>query len=285
MNSASLDEPSTVTVTSDDGARVTMHHDGAHVTSWIPSGTTEDQLFLSARSAFGRGASIRGGVPVIFPQFASEGPLPKHGFARTTRWSLRHVEQRHDGARVEMELRDDDITRAIWPHAFRALLALRVGGTTLDIGLTIDNTDSASFTFTAALHSYFRVRDAYRTDITGLSGTRYRDALQHRTEDTETHPSLAILGEIDRVYFDVAGPLAIREPERGLRIVQYGFRDVVVWNPGENGLRGKTDFEAGEERHMLCVESAAVQHPITLQPGEQWVGQQLVTAVPSGREP
>lgn len=284
MNSASHDENAIVTLTSDDGARVTVHHDGAHVTSWIPSGATDDRLFVSAKSAFGRGASIRGGVPVIFPQFASEGPLPKHGFARTTRWSLRHVEQRHDGARAEMELRDDDTTRAIWPHAFRAIVAVRVGGATLEVSLTIENTDSASFTFTAALHSYFQLRDAYRADVVGLSGTRYRDALQNRTEYNETNPSLAILGEIDRVYYDVAGPIAIREPERELHISQKGFRDVVVWNPGENGLRGKTDFGAGEERHMLCVESAAVQHPITLAPREQWIGKQLVTAVPSGRE-
>lgn len=284
MSSLPFDGNDVVTLTSDDGARVLLHHDGAHVTSWIPSGETDNRLFISARSAFGRGASIRGGVPVIFPQFASEGPLPKHGFARTTRWSLRHVEQRHDGARAEMELRDDDTTRAIWPHAFRAVFAVCVGGATLDMRLTIENTDQTSFTFTAALHSYFQVGDAYRTDVTGLSGTRYRDKLQNGAAYHETNSSLAILGEIDRVYYDAAGPLALREPERGLHIAQQGFRDVVVWNPGENGLRGKTDFGAGEERHMLCVESAAVQYPITLAPNEQWFGRQSVTAVPSGRE-
>ncbi len=283
MTESPLDEGAVVNLTSDDGARVTLHHDGAHVSSWIPSGAADDRLFVSARSTFGRGASIRGGVPIIFPQFASEGPLLKHGFARTSRWSLRHVEQRHDGACAEMELRDDDRTSALWPHAFRAVLVVCVGGATLDIRLTIHNTDSTSFVFTAALHSYFRVRDAYRTDITGLAGTRYRDALQHRAEYNETNTALGVYGEIDRVYFDVSGPLNLREPERGLRIEQQGFRDVVVWNPGENGLRGTTDFVAGEERQMLCVESAAVHVPITLAPGEQWIGRQIVTAVPLGR--
>ncbi len=283
MNGSPFDGGAVVNLTSDDGARVTLHHDGAHVSSWIPTGATDDRLFVSAQSTYGRGASIRGGVPIIFPQFASEGPLPKHGFARTSLWSLRHVEQRHDGARAEMELRDDDMTHALWPHAFRAVLAVCVGSATLDIKLTIQNIDSASFVFTAALHSYFRVRDAYRTEITGLAGTRYRDALRKRAEYSETNTALEIDGEIDRVYFDVSNPLHLREPERGLRIEQEGFPDAVVWNPGENGLRGKIDFAAGEEREMLCVESAAVRFPITLAPGEQWNGRQIVTAIPLAR--
>jgi glucose-6-phosphate 1-epimerase len=30
--------------------------------------------------------AVRGGVSVLFPQFASHGPLPKHGFARNMLW-------------------------------------------------------------------------------------------------------------------------------------------------------------------------------------------------------
>ena len=71
-----------------DGARACIQLDGAQVTSWIPAGAAEDRLFVSARAEYGAGASVRGGIPICFPQFGPFGPLPQHGFARTTRWRV-----------------------------------------------------------------------------------------------------------------------------------------------------------------------------------------------------
>ena len=68
------------------GASAEVYPHSAHVTSWIPAGGTE-ALFVSRAAHFQPGTAIRGGVPVIFPQFATFGPLPKHGFARLERWS------------------------------------------------------------------------------------------------------------------------------------------------------------------------------------------------------
>ena len=64
-----------VVLRSRDGALAEVYLHGAHVTSWRPAGTREERLFLSERSEFRGGAAIRGGIPVIFPQFAAEGPL------------------------------------------------------------------------------------------------------------------------------------------------------------------------------------------------------------------
>ena len=68
-----------------DGARAEIYLHGAHLTSWVPAGGSE-ALFLSPKAEFVQGSAIRGGVPVIFPQFSDLGPLPKHGFARTLDW-------------------------------------------------------------------------------------------------------------------------------------------------------------------------------------------------------
>ena len=80
-----------VILSNSDGARAEIYLHGAHVTSWLPAGG-EEQLYLSAASEFRDGAAIRGGVPVVFPQFSSGGPLPKHGFARNLAWELISVE-------------------------------------------------------------------------------------------------------------------------------------------------------------------------------------------------
>lgn len=275
----SVRDDSTIALHAPDGAQARITPHGAYVTSWTPTGSNDDRLFVSANSAFGPAAAVRGGVPIIFPQFGMEGPLPKHGFARLMRWSLVRVEHVAHQARATLQLVNDATSRAIWPHAFRAEVTVLIGGPTLDVTLHIVNTGDAPFTFTAALHPYFRVADSHRTIVTGLTGTHYRDALQGRLEVDDADPSIVIRDEIDRVYYDVTGPLHIREPHRALRIEQRGFRDAVVWNPGETALRGKPDFVAGEERQMLCVESATVQHPVVLGPGAHWSGAQVMTAL------
>jgi D-hexose-6-phosphate mutarotase len=57
---------------------------GAQVLS--ASISDHELLYFSPLSQVNRPA--RGGVPVIFPQFAEHGPLIKHGFARNLLWNF-----------------------------------------------------------------------------------------------------------------------------------------------------------------------------------------------------
>jgi glucose-6-phosphate 1-epimerase len=66
---------------------------------------------------------------VIFPQFAAEGPLPKHGFARNTPWTLRDNRHDADGSAVAVfTLASSAIPRPVWPHEFLATVTVRVHG-------------------------------------------------------------------------------------------------------------------------------------------------------------
>ena len=104
-------------LTSSDGARAEFALDGGHVVSWTPAGQTEDRLFVSARSTYGPGNAIRGGIPVIFPQFGPFGALKQHGFARNRRWTV--VDSSNESsANATLRLTDDAATRALWPHRF-----------------------------------------------------------------------------------------------------------------------------------------------------------------------
>src|SRR3954462_4974564 len=78
-------------------AEVYLH--GAHVTHFQPRGH-KPVLFMSGESLFDPAKPIRGGVPLIFPWFgpnASNPKAPQHGFARTTQWTVRDVQQGRDG--------------------------------------------------------------------------------------------------------------------------------------------------------------------------------------------
>ena len=265
-----------------DGATARVYHDGAQVATWTPAGETVSRLFVSGHARFGDGQCIRGGIPVIFPQFGTTGPLRAHGFARWHRWTLIDVVSGADGTRGRWRLTDAPATRAEWPGEFTAELSVQVGGAALTVGLAITNTGRAPFTFTAALHPYLAVADAYACEVVGLMGTRYRDALEGDRAPDVLHDALdvalPITGALDRVYFDTAPLLELRERGRTLRLEKTGFPDVVVWNPGVEGVAAKDDFAPGDERRMLCVEAAAIGTPITLGAGAMWHGTQRFEA-------
>jgi glucose-6-phosphate 1-epimerase len=268
-----------IVLRSADGATAEIYRHGAHLTSWRPALDGEERIFLSRRSAWHDGSAIRGGIPVIFPQFAAEGPLPKHGFVRTRSWTMMSLQSASGGdAAVSFQLRDSVETRAIWPFAFLATLVVRLGGRRLTVSLTVENTGDESFSFTAALHSYLRVRDVTDVRLDGVQGASYRESgapgLLHREE----REALTVEGSVDRVYVSAPPLLTLREPGRALDIESVGFTDAVVWNPGAAGAAALPDMEPAGERVMLCVEAAVVQHPVVLEPGARWSGSQSLAA-------
>lgn len=118
-----------VSVRHSSGAQLEVYLWGATITSYRLS-TGQGVLFTSSEAVFDGKKAIRGGIPVVFPQFGTNGPLPQHGFARNSQWELVHS---GDGA-VELALSDTDATRAVWPHAF----ALRLRATFDDNQLTVN---------------------------------------------------------------------------------------------------------------------------------------------------
>lgn len=59
----------------------------------------------------------------------------------------------------------------------------------------------------------------------------------------------------------------------------------VVWNPWEKKARALTDLGDDEYKHMLCVDGAAIEKPITLKPGEEWTGKLNLSVVLSTWKP
>lgn len=249
---------------------------GAHVTRWRTAEGWE-RLFVSRNAELRAGAAIRGGVPVIFPQFAGLGPLSKHGFARTALWRA----GRGEANQLSFSCSDTAATRALWPHAFTAQYLVTLEPDALVMELFVQNCDSHPFSFTAALHTYLRVADIAEVALSGLQGLRYRDSAAGDVMAEESSERLHINGEVDRIYFDCRQPVTVHETgQRDVRCSAEGFPDVVIWNPGPVKSTALSDMEPDGYRHMVCVEAAVIARPVMLQPGERWSGIQRLQVLP-----
>ena len=257
-----------------DGASAIATLQGAHLASWTPSGG-EECLYVSERSSFEVGRPIRGGIPIVFPQFADRGPLAQHGFARTQAWRFTGASESGEGSRASFALDSSRETDALWKGAFHLALTVTIGGPRLDVELRVGNTGDAAFAFNAALHTYLRVNDAAAARLEGLRGTRYSNR-GDGAMGVETREFVTAAEPIDRVYLAAPSATRLEDAGRILRIGQRGFADTVVWNPGRDRTARMPDMPPEGFRRMLCVEAAAFELPIPLAPDAAWTGGQSI---------
>ncbi|XP_031398089.1 putative glucose-6-phosphate 1-epimerase [Punica granatum] len=263
---------------------------GGHVTSW-KNEHGEELLFVSNKAIFKPPKAIRGGIPICFPQFGPHGTLEQHGFARNRVWSIDNdappfSTNSTDKAFIDLILKPSDEDMKLWPHKyeFRLRITLAPGG---DLKLTSRirnmNTDGKPFTFTFAYHTYFAVTDISEVRVEGLETHDYLDNLRNRERFTEQGDAITFESEVDKVYLSTPTKIAILDHERKRTFVlrKDGLPDAVVWNPWDKKAKAMADFGDEEYKHMLCVEAACIEKPITLKPGEEWRGRQELSAVPS----
>lgn len=261
-----------IVLTSPGGGRAEVYLHGAHVARWIPASGAADVLFLSPRSRWAAGEAIRGGIPVIFPQFAEQGRLPKHGFARTEEWTLAESSPTH----ALLVLTDTPETRETWDHAFRAELRVEIGDA-LTMAFAVLNTGDRPFEFTCALHTYFRVSDIRQTDVRGLDAVRFHDKVTGERH-VQLGDRLHFVRETDRIYVRTPHELRVRDlaERRTVVIRKRGFPDAVVWNPGPAKARGIGDLGENAQPRFVCVEAACAAEAVRLEPGERWEGGQVI---------
>ena len=259
---------------------------GAQLLSWVSGG--RERLFVSPRAAHDGHTPIRGGIPVCFPQFNQRGPLVKHGFARCMAWSGKPEDaQPVEGGGLQITLRfeDSEATRAVWPHAFEALLTVELLPGALSVRLAVHNRGAEDLPFTAALHSYLQVPGAEQIELLGLDGLSYWDAAAAGAA-ADTHPvqagAVRFGVETDRVYPRAAQALRLQtlSSQPLLQIAQdAAWSETVVWNPGPALCARLSDMAPDSWQHMLCVEAAAIDAPVVIAPGGHWQAAQHLRAL------
>lgn len=266
------------------GDQVLVLKQGGQVLSWM-TGDGIERLYLSPLMPE-PGQAMRGGVPVIFPQFNQRGPdfnVPRHGFARNLPWEEGQPEalqleadRAADPEVVSLTLRltDCEQTRQHWPFAFLLALHVRLLPGRLDMELSVENRSAEPMAFTAALHSYLAVSELAEASLSGLAGVARLDTL-HEQRGEGAAEALRFNGPVDDIYFDLPTPLCLQSGLGRLQIeMTGGFSDAVVWNPGKGGAAGLADMPTEDWRQMLCVEAARIGSPAYVSPGGRWQGGQ-----------
>ncbi|KAL0020803.1 hypothetical protein WJX79_006148 [Trebouxia sp. C0005] len=165
---------------------------------------------------------------------------------------------------------DNEYTRSMWPHAFKAVYAVTLHGELLRTDLRIINTGDKPFEFTAALHTYIEVLDINKATVKGLKDLEYLDKVkdpknpQKQKEDREL---IKFTGPTDSVYMKARDYVELDVGTgAAVSISSSGWEDVVVWSP----------WEAMKEcyQKFACVENAKFNSPAVVQPGESWRAQQ-----------
>ena len=243
-----------VRISTPEGAEATISLFGAHLMSW-KTADGKERLFLSQRSALDGSAAIRGGVPVIFPQFSTRGDGLRHGFARTATWRL--AEQANDWA--EFALAQSDLSHKhfqSWPRAFELRLRFTLRGNALEMRYTVRNPGQHEFSWAGALHTYFAVIEFTGATVDGMPFTGALDDIRPATAQLRLDTGAGVL-----------------------QLEQQGFSEWVVWNPGAEGAAAIADMEDSEYRRFVCIEPARVDKQV-LAAGAEWTGLHTISLIP-----
>jgi glucose-6-phosphate 1-epimerase len=280
-------------LTHKNGSSAEVYLFGANVTSWcLPSG--DDVLYVRPDAVFDKSKPISGGIPLCFPRFGPSDEMQQHGFARNLDWSVisSSADPNPDDPEpsVLLMLKDNEYTRGMWDCAFQATYEVTLRRDKLRVEFAVLNPEQDkkgrgnddAISFTAALHTYVEVTDAGDTSkvfVKGLEGNSYIDkaldvANPQPTKAKETLSFGDEIGLFDRVFLNTE-PETLLHVGTGAAVAvenTAGWTDTVVWNPHET-------LPGDMWKQFVCVESAVVSTPVTLEPTKVWKAETNLSVV------
>jgi glucose-6-phosphate 1-epimerase len=205
---------------------------------------------------------IRGGIPLMFPQFGDSGPLRKHGFVRDLQWNLVNETDDAGGKNLSytLDIKSNDFPE--WPFDAALKFDVRLSLQTLTIGLSVQNTGQRAFTFTCGFHPYFAISSRKDILVNGLEGLPFKDSFPGDNA-YELHADELV----ERQYM---GDAEIRffNGYDWLKITASGFDSWMVWNPGRPGATRISDLPDEDWDRFICIEPIVLSEPKTLLPGD-----------------
>ncbi len=245
---------------------------GAHLLSLNFDGAP--LFYLSPAHLQMPGKPARGGVPVMFPQFANKGAGLKHGLVRQQLWTC--VSQADNAATFTLELRPDPMQ--LWFGHARLTLSAALSDTgesataLFSMVYSVENLGSETFDFTGGLHPYFHVEDVTQVALHGLNAVAFED----RYGASNSADQGFLKGQaFERLYLR-APSLVLEDGAKRLKISAQGFDNWMVWNPGSELALEFPDMPAQDWRRFLCVEPIVAAKSVALAPGARFSGEMQV---------
>lgn len=294
-------------VSTDETFSCTVYLFGCTVTSWKHQGT--EMLFVSPTTPFNGVKAIRGGIPLVFPQFGQPNSImPQHGFARSLNWTFESELIDSNSATVVFSLTDTDETFSVWPHRFKLEFTVSLSISGLKTKMAIKNVDDQVFQCQALLHTYIAVPLIQNLAVKGFYGQQYVDKMRPSSSvlQSEQRELITIAEEVDRIYVPTAVPLPsielihINSDLNGrcvynLKIDHSAYviknrdatmeedcqlnipTDVVLWNAWIDKSKVIADLEDDAYLRYVCVEPGLVAKLQSVEVGQTLVLEQFLT--------
>ena len=249
------------------GAKCTVHDFGATVLSFQTSAGREC-LFLSRDAKLDGSKAIRGGIPLVFPQFGQpDTTMPQHGFLRTNFWKVDESSVFDDedeaGITYSLDLKDVKNSRGgKWDedteYDCKCIYTVKISASKMTTSLEITNLGDKPFEFQTLQHTYLRVdaksaQDPAQCYVDGLEGYNVVDKVT-RTEYPNGKAPVVIPDNVDRVYnppdgkdfveviVGVGGGQTMKLTASGTLGGTSTPVSCVIWNPYEEIAASMADF-------------------------------------------
>jgi len=267
---------------------------GATVISWKSATKNNseivERLFVSSNALLDGSKPVRGGIPVVFPCFGppihpQHSKLAQHGFARSETWTWDKILTDTDTeGSVQLTLEPTAAITAKYDRPFSLVFVVKLTEYQLTTELHVTNTSNSDILeFQALFHNYIRA-PSNQVLIFPLQHQLYYDktALTEEGRTTlkkESREGVDVKNHTDSVYENASQTYEVIWPQGGIEIKTTQLKDLVIWNPQKEVGSKLADMEDSGWERFVCVEPGYVGGFSKANPGETWVGKQVLTVI------
>lgn len=291
------------------GAKCIAYPYGATITSFETS-EKHQVLFVSQLAKRDGSKAIRGGIPLVFPQFGQPNKdMPQHGFLRCNYWTPGKIFDNESEAGCEFSLDLKNVIHGRGSDGKWSLdmsqqsglnvtvtLVVKITSNTLSTTCHFTNTGNIPFEYQTLFHTYYKVHGstALQPDccnVQGFKGYQVYDQItkEHLVQDEER---IIIDREVDRIYTPPASVnnvnVTISTGSDRSKVSMNAFakmdgKDIpvscVVWNPFVDKAKAMADFGDDEYHEMICIEPGILSGKDVMEVGQRVEFTQIISVL------